>query len=403
VLVEELPAEFFLMASPAQCFYCFECLSASFTGAEPPKLSLVEDLWEEFEASKELALDAADGELEDEAEAKDGDGLEAQQPGAGQLEDGVARQNAETRLEPLKLPSIGRLQAPSLSSRSSTSSTPSALSTSSSRSALTSATTTPPSPRSTSLLSQAKLIHRARYPKSSSDTEYPLFVTWNTVSRSGNKALRGCIGTFEAQALDAGLKSYALTSYVNSFAKVPSDHTPCTLGNERKRKYPLTKILLFARAFGDTRFSPIPVTLLPSLSCSLTLLSSFETCSHALDWELGIHGIRISFTHRGRRYGATYLPDVAVEQGWTKEQTLDSLMRKAGWEEYGRGGGGGGISRRILRGAISTTNTPPWEEVSDFKTVRYQGLKASASYAEWQEWRKWVASTTTGHAAWLGM
>jgi AMMECR1 domain-containing protein len=36
------------------------------------------------------------------------------------------------------------------------------------------------------------------------------------VSRSGNKALRGCIGTFEARALDVGLKSYALTSYVNS-------------------------------------------------------------------------------------------------------------------------------------------------------------------------------------------
>jgi hypothetical protein len=79
-------------------------------------------------------------------------------------------------------------------------------------------------------------------------------------------------------------------------------------------------------------------------------------------------------------------------------------MRKAGWDGYS-GGGGGGISRRLLRGAISSNAPPqqPWEEVSDFKTVRYQGLKASASYAEWQEWRKWVASTTTEHAAWLGM
>jgi AMMECR1 domain-containing protein len=37
-------------------------------------------------------------------------------------------------------------------------------------------------------------------------------VTWNTVTRSGDKRLRGCIGTFEAQELDEGLKSYALTS-----------------------------------------------------------------------------------------------------------------------------------------------------------------------------------------------
>jgi AMMECR1 domain-containing protein len=42
----------------------------------------------------------------------------------------------------------------------------------------------------------------------------PLFVTWNTATRSGEKHLRGCIGTFEAQELDEGLKSYALTSYV---------------------------------------------------------------------------------------------------------------------------------------------------------------------------------------------
>ena len=45
------------------------------------------------------------------------------------------------------------------------------------------------------------------------DEEYPLFVTWNTVSKSGNRALRGCIGTFEPQRLEEGLKSYALTSY----------------------------------------------------------------------------------------------------------------------------------------------------------------------------------------------
>jgi len=48
----------------------------------------------------------------------------------------------------------------------------------------------------------------------------PLFVTWNTVTRSGEKRLRGCIGTFEAQELDEGLKSYALTSYVPNRATV---------------------------------------------------------------------------------------------------------------------------------------------------------------------------------------
>lgn len=88
---------------------------------------------------------------------------------------------------------------------------------------------------------------------------------------------------------------------------------------------------------------------------------------------------------------------MAVEQGWTKEETVESLMRKAGWEGYSSNSGGGRVARRFLRGSMNSSASAnnargkPWEDdVSDFKTVRYQGLKASAAFAEWQEWRKWV-------------
>lgn len=140
------------------------------------------------------------------------------------------------------------------------------------------------------------------------------------------------------------------------------------------------------RAFDDTRFSPIPKSLILSLSCSLTLLGSFEPCTNAMDWILGTHGLRISFIHRGRRYGATYLPDVPVEQGWTKDETVESLMRKAGWD-----GGAGNVARRLLR-----TTDKPWDQVSEFRAVKYQGLKASASYDQWQAWRDWVLSLDDG-------
>lgn len=80
-----------------------------------------------------------------------------------------------------------------------------------------------------------------------------------------------------------------------------------------------------------------------------------------------MHGLRISFTYHGRRYGATYLPDVAYEQGWTKEEALVSLMRKAGWS--GR--------------------KEDWEKVG-LKVVRYQGKKAALGYEEWKAWRDWV-------------
>lgn len=115
-----------------------------------------------------------------------------------------------------------------------------------------------------------------------------------------------------------------------------------------------------------------------------------------MDWDLGAHGIRISFIHRGRRYGATYLPDVPVEQGWSKEETVESLMRKAGWE-----GSTGSVARRILRGTSShnSSSNKPWDQVSDFRAVKYQGLKASASYAQWQEWRDWVLSQEGGREA----
>jgi len=166
--------------------------------------------------------------------------------------------------------------------------------------------------------------------------QFPLFVTWDTRSRSGSKSLRGCIGTFEAQELEDGLRSYALTS-----------------------------------AFDDSRFNPVALREVPTLECSVTLLTDFEPIPDPMDWEIGKHGLRINFMHNNRRYGSTYLPDVAREQGWTKEETMISLMRKAGWS-----------GRR-----------DEWRRVAELTVIRYQGRRSSLSYDEWREWRDWVEET----------
>ncbi|KAJ5835131.1 hypothetical protein N7447_001157 [Penicillium robsamsonii] len=328
------------MANTAQCYYCFESLLASFENREPITLAAVEALWEQHEQTKKLS--SLQEQTEEEEEYTD-----RQQSVNEQDEDDDSNQSFQSSSQPkqLQLRSVSRLQ--SQFSASSSATTPSSSASTPSSNSLQSSSTNITTPSTVSETSQPR----------SPDQRYPLFVTWNTVSRSGHKSLRGCIGTFEGQELAAGLKSYALTS-----------------------------------AFDDTRFAPIPKSLLPSLSCSLTLLGSFEPCTNAMDWSLGIHGLRISFIHRGRRYGATYLPDVAVEQGWTKEETVESLMRKAGWD------GGGSTARRLLRGAAdgNSSATKPWDQVSNFRTVRYQGLKTSASYAEWQEWREWVLSLDDG-------
>ena len=56
-----------------------------------------------------------------------------------------------------------------------------------------------------------------------------------------------------------------------------------------------------------------------------------ENC-HSVD-QIGLHGIQIAFEdpETGRRRRATYLPEVAPEQGWNAQETLDSLIKKAGY------------------------------------------------------------------------
>ncbi len=92
---------------------------------------------------------------------------------------------------------------------------------------------------------------------------------------------------------------------------------------------------------------------------SLTLLTNFEYAKDPLDWEIGKHGIRIFFKIHGMRYSATYLPDVMPEQGWTKEEALDSLVEKAG-----------------ASGDWKTLN---------IKLQRYQGQKSKINYLQYKE------------------
>lgn len=58
---------------------------------------------------------------------------------------------------------------------------------------------------------------------------------------------------------------------------------------------------------------------------------------------------------------------MAKEQGWTKEEALVSLMRKAGWR--GR--------------------EDEWKGV-EVSVTRYQGKKVEVDFEEWKEWREWV-------------
>lgn len=145
----------------------------------------------------------------------------------------------------------------------------------------------------------------------------PIFVTFKTLP---NEDLRGCIGNFTASPLHKQLQDYAHIA-----------------------------------AFDDTRFSPIALTELPALACSVSLLHSFQKCRRWDDWKIGTHGIRVQY----QKYGATYLPSVAEEQGWSHIETMESLLRKGGY-----------------RGKVDT------QVLAALQVERYEVSIASVKYAD---------------------
>lgn len=80
-----------------------------------------------------------------------------------------------------------------------------------------------------------------------------------------------------------------------------------------------------------------------------------------------MHGIQIAFEDpdTGRKRRATYLPEVASEQGWTAEETLDSLIKKAGYN--------GRVNETLLK---------------SIQLERYQSSKEKLTYMEYMQLRK---------------
>ena len=306
------------MATPVHALYCLEVLHASLKRRTPLSLSEVEDSYQQYLAY----LDQEEAQSKSDGQAAAGPQIDPD-GGAAEEEDDedipLPAHKAPSSLSP-----FSRLNPPSSSPSSTGSSTPSQASAASSSSNISNAS------------SRSSLSTRLNSLRSTKKTypSHPMFVTWNIRSRSSSShSLRGCIGTFDGQPLDKGLSSYALTS-----------------------------------AYEDTRFMPISSSEFPYLQCSVTLLTDFEPAPRPMDWDIGKHGLRLSFTWHGKRYGSTYLPDVAKEQGWTKTETMVSLMRKAGWN-----------GRR-----------DEWMNVQDLHVIRYQGLKAHMDYEDWRDWRSWV-------------
>lgn len=116
-----------------------------------------------------------------------------------------------------------------------------------------------------------------------------MFVTWNKRGQ-----LRGCIGTFHPTPLSTGLRDFALRS-----------------------------------AFNDHRFHPISPDEFQHLECGISLLHNFQTDRKWDDWTIGRDGIQVAWQSAGRAHSATFLPEVALAQGWDHLETIHALFQKA--------------------------------------------------------------------------
>jgi AmmeMemoRadiSam system protein A len=79
-------------------------------------------------------------------------------------------------------------------------------------------------------------------------------------------------------------------------------------------------------AFDDPRFPALRLEELAQCAVEITVLEPARPVTGPEEIRLGRHGVILAAC--GRR--AVFLPQVAPEQGWTLEETLTQLARKAG-------------------------------------------------------------------------
>jgi MEMO1 family protein len=114
-----------------------------------------------------------------------------------------------------------------------------------------------------------------------------------------NKKLRGCIGRFHSD----------------------------------KAMYLLIQELSLSSAFKDPRFKPLKKKELRDLSIEISVLSPLSEIQSIDEIELGKHGIYIKSDMRS----GTFLPQVATETGWNKEEFLGHCSRDKvglGWDGW---------------------------------------------------------------------
>ena len=107
------------------------------------------------------------------------------------------------------------------------------------------------------------------------------------------------------------------------------------IGNMKSDKelYKLIQHLVISSASHDYRFMPVKKRELPGLSVEISVLTPMRKIKNIDEIEIGKHGIYLKKGH----HTGTFLPKVAIETNWSKEEFLGHCARdKAhiGWDGW---------------------------------------------------------------------
>jgi len=90
--------------------------------------------------------------------------------------------------------------------------------------------------------------------------------------------------------------------------------------------YETVREMARSAAFEDPRFAPVSREELDSIEIEITALSPMRKIASVEEIEVGRHGIHIQKLWRS----GVFLPQVATEQGWDRDQLLEEVCYKAG-------------------------------------------------------------------------
>ncbi|MGD0277796.1 MAG: AmmeMemoRadiSam system protein B [Smithella sp.] len=90
----------------------------------------------------------------------------------------------------------------------------------------------------------------------------------------------------------------------------------------------ITGVMAIQAAFNDRRFNPLTVDELNDIEIEISVLTPMQPVAGAAGIVVGRDGVVLS----KEGHSAVFLPQVATEHGWSREEMLDNLCRKAGLE-----------------------------------------------------------------------